>query len=122
MRSLCFRKLYLVIVGITHKALQGMGEEVIAQILELLGGLPSTTAWHGACLSLAECARRRVLTVGQLDNIAPYIAKALQMDIRRGAHRSVPSLLPLPTPKHPHTLLFFIMPSNILVASTILYH
>lgn len=56
-------------------------------MLELLEGHPSATAWHGACLTLAECARRRSLSQQQLQFIAPLVAKALHLDIRRGSHR-----------------------------------
>ena len=56
-------------------------------MLELLEGHPSATAWHGACLTLAESARRRSLSQQQLQFIAPLVAKALHLDIRRGAHR-----------------------------------
>lgn len=67
--------------------LQELGEEVVSQVLELLEGHPSATAWHGACLTLAECARRRSLSQQQLQDIAPSVAKALHLDICRGAHR-----------------------------------
>jgi hypothetical protein len=66
---------------------QDLGDEVTGQILELALEVYSPTAWHGACLALAELARRGVLLPYRLQPIAPIIARALQLDIRRGAHR-----------------------------------
>lgn len=53
----------------------------------MLEASPSATAWHGACLTIAELSRRGELAQSQLQAAAPLIAKALQLDIRRGAHR-----------------------------------
>ena len=55
--------------------------------LELFEDELSDAAWHGACLCLAELARRGSLTVARLQEVAPIIARALQLDIRRGPHR-----------------------------------
>ena len=38
-------------------SVQELGDEVAGQILELAEAVYSPTAWHGACLALAELAR-----------------------------------------------------------------
>lgn len=42
------------------------------------------TAWHGACLALAELCRRGLLLPGTLGGAAPLVAKALAYDVRCG--------------------------------------
>lgn len=43
-------------------------------------------AWHGACLALAELAKRGLLLPSRLESVIPLVINALQYDERRGAH------------------------------------
>jgi len=60
---------------------------VAGSVLELLAPGGGDAAWHGACLALAELARRGLLPPARLLGAAPRIADALRFDARRGAHR-----------------------------------
>jgi tubulin-specific chaperone D len=44
------------------------------------------STWHGACLALAEFARRGLLLPAKLDIVIPWVALALKFDQRRGSH------------------------------------
>lgn len=46
----------------------------------------SDSTWHGACLALAEFARRGLLLPTKLDKLVPWVAIALKFDQRRGSH------------------------------------
>ena len=56
-------------------------------MLDLLAPGAGDAAWHGACLALAELARRGALLPARLPAAAPLVAAALHFDARRGAHR-----------------------------------
>lgn len=43
-------------------------------------------AWHGACLALAELARRGLLLPERLEAVVPKIIDALKFDVQKGAH------------------------------------
>ena len=67
--------------------MQALGEEVAASVLELMTPTAGDGAWHGACLALAELARRGLLAPARLLGAAPLVARALHYDARRGSHR-----------------------------------
>ncbi len=67
--------------------MQEFGDEVVASVLELLRPTASDTAWHGACLALAELSRRGLLLPERLSQVVPLVCQALHYDMRRGAHR-----------------------------------
>ncbi|PWN43872.1 ARM repeat-containing protein [Ceraceosorus guamensis] len=46
----------------------------------------SEYTWHGACLAIAELARRGLLNPEELDEKLLWVSKALLFDVRRGAH------------------------------------
>ncbi|KAJ1534009.1 hypothetical protein HK096_004470, partial [Nowakowskiella sp. JEL0078] len=46
----------------------------------------SDSSWHGACLAIAEMAGRGLLLPERLDEVVPWILKALQFDIRKGTY------------------------------------
>ena len=67
--------------------IQELGDDVVGSVIELFSPSESDTAWHGACLALAELARRGLLLPSRLQLVAPLVAGALQYDVRRGPHR-----------------------------------
>jgi tubulin-specific chaperone D len=52
----------------------------------LFTNLEGDNTWHGGCLTLAELAKRGLLLPGRLDSIISIILKALQYDVKVGAH------------------------------------
>lgn len=42
------------------------------------------SSWHGACLALAELARRGLLLPVRLEEAVPVVCKALLYDVRKG--------------------------------------
>ncbi|KAI8838863.1 tubulin folding cofactor D C terminal-domain-containing protein [Chytriomyces cf. hyalinus JEL632] len=46
----------------------------------------SDSTWHGACLAVAELARRGLLMPVWLEKVVPWISMALSFDIKRGSH------------------------------------
>ncbi|KAJ3104846.1 hypothetical protein HDU97_008816 [Phlyctochytrium planicorne] len=67
----------------------GLPEDGIVDIREAdkidLSGA-SDHGWHGACLALAELARRGLLLPDSLEEIMPWIIIALRFDIRKGSY------------------------------------
>ncbi|KAK9767248.1 hypothetical protein K7432_003080 [Basidiobolus ranarum] len=75
-----------------------LADDIISSIIELfdedllmnnnqidLSGV-SDHAWHGACLSIAELARRGLLLPERLEQTIPKILLALKFDQKRGSH------------------------------------
>ena len=62
-----------------------LGDDVVGSILETFDD-PSDSTRHGACLALAELARRGLLLPARLPDAAPRVAAALAYDVRRGPH------------------------------------
>lgn len=71
---------------ITSRLTSALSDEVLSSILELFSPGEGDGSWHGACLALAELARRGLLLPMSLPKVVPYVVKALQYDIRRGPH------------------------------------
>ncbi|KAJ3289980.1 hypothetical protein HDU79_003644 [Rhizoclosmatium sp. JEL0117] len=46
----------------------------------------SDSTWHGACLAVAELARRGLLMPEWLEKVVPWISLALLFDMKRGSH------------------------------------
>ncbi|KAF2074840.1 hypothetical protein CYY_003866 [Polysphondylium violaceum] len=67
-----------------------MGDQVIQVIIDLfekdetLDADPS--AWHGACLALAELSRRGLLLPERLDQVVPLLVRSLFFDILKGTY------------------------------------
>ena len=62
------------------------GDEVVGAVLECLSITESDSTWHGACLALAELARRGLLLPSRLAETIPRVVEALTYDVRRGPH------------------------------------
>lgn len=70
----------------THRLPQALADEIVGSLLELFDPSETDFAWHGACLSIAELARRGLLLPSRLPSLLEKLNVALQFEIRRGAH------------------------------------
>jgi hypothetical protein len=61
-----------------------LADEIVLETLQLISNLRSDCAWHGACLALAELARRGLLLPVRLDASVSAVEQALVYDERRG--------------------------------------
>jgi len=59
-------------------------DDVLDAVLELFTDPGADRAWHGACLALAELARRGLLLPNRLAEVVPMVARAIQYDLKRG--------------------------------------
>ncbi|KAI8998338.1 tubulin folding cofactor D C terminal-domain-containing protein [Gaertneriomyces semiglobifer] len=85
---------------ITNRLPQDLAQDVVLSVISLLEedvleasdnqgtdlSQVSEHSWHGACLALAELARRGLLLPDKLSLVVPWILKALRFDERRGMH------------------------------------
>ncbi|KAJ3277479.1 hypothetical protein HK104_003260, partial [Borealophlyctis nickersoniae] len=85
---------------IANRLPRDLAQEVVASVLSLLeeDTFPSAmgdgtdysqvsdSTWHGACLAMAELARRGLLLPERLLESIPWVIRALKFDQRRGAH------------------------------------
>ncbi|OUS48675.1 cofactor D [Ostreococcus tauri] len=65
---------------------QDFADEIVGAILECFSVIENDSTWHGACLALAELARRGLLLPNRLSEVVPLCVQALTYDVRRGAH------------------------------------
>eukprot|EP00986_Skeletonema_menzelii_P017354 scaffold19153_cov80-Skeletonema_menzelii.AAC.9 len=61
-------------------------DDVLDAILKICSDPEHDRAWHGACLALAELARRGLLLPERLGEVVPIIVRAIGYDVRRGQH------------------------------------
>lgn len=61
-------------------------DEIVGAVMDCLSVIESDSTWHGACLALAELARRGLLLPTRLSEAVPRCVDALMFDVRRGAH------------------------------------
>jgi len=61
-------------------------DDVLDAILRICSDLEQDRAWHGACLALAELARRGLLLPDRLGEVIPIVVRAIGYDVRRGQH------------------------------------
>lgn len=59
------------------------GEDVLDAILICFNDMEKDNDWHGACLALAELARRGLLLPHRLRDVIPKIVTAIQYDVPR---------------------------------------
>ncbi len=70
---------------ITNRLPKDLADEVVSSVLDVCTNFEIDTAWHGACLALAELARRGLLLPHKLVSATPIVVKALGYDVRSGA-------------------------------------
>ena len=63
-------------------------EDVLDSLLEYFEDVEKDNHWHGACLALAELARRGLLLPNRLSHVVPQVVAAVLYDVQRG-HKSV---------------------------------
>ena len=61
-------------------------DDVVEAVFALCNNREQDNAWHGACLALAELARRGLLLPHRLQDVVPIVTRAIQYDVRRGQH------------------------------------
>ena len=69
---------------ITNRLPKALGDEVVGSVIEILNPLSNHEAWHGACLSVAELAKRGLLLPYRLENLVPLLMRALTYDEMKG--------------------------------------
>eukprot|EP00055_Hartaetosiga_balthica_P001417 m.138335 g.138335 ORF g.138335 m.138335 type:complete len:1230 (-) comp14085_c0_seq1:53-3742(-) len=70
---------------ITGRLPQELADEVVESLLEKLNVYEPDSAWHGACLALAELARRGLLLPTRLEQVMPLVYEALAYDVLNGS-------------------------------------
>lgn len=61
-------------------------DDVVEALYGMCDSYEQDNAWHGACLALAELARRGLLLPHRLHRAVSIVTAAMQYDIRRGQH------------------------------------
>jgi hypothetical protein len=61
-------------------------DDVLDALLQTCSDPERDRNWHGACLCLAELARRGLLLPSRLGEVVPIIVQAIGYDVRRGQH------------------------------------
>lgn len=69
---------------ITERLPSLCAEDVLDAVLENFVDVEKDGCWHGACLTLAELARRGLLLPRRLPDVVPHIVRAVHYDVRRG--------------------------------------
>lgn len=69
---------------VTSRLPKDFGDEVVGSIIEILSPLESNEGWHGACLAIAELAKRGLLLPYRLDVMVPLLLQALTYDELKG--------------------------------------
>lgn len=59
-------------------------DDILDAILKNFEDAENDRCWHGACLAVAELARRGLLLPMRLDEVVPHLVCAVQYDVRRG--------------------------------------
>lgn len=69
---------------VTSRLPKDFGDEVVGSIIEILNPLEANEGWHGACLAIAELAKRGLLLPYRLDVMVPLLLQALTYDELKG--------------------------------------
>lgn len=69
---------------ITNRLPKSLGDEVVGTVIEMMSPLEQHEAWHGACLAIAELAKRGLLLPYRLNAMTPLLLQALVYDEMKG--------------------------------------
>ncbi|ALC39422.1 CG7261 [Drosophila busckii] len=69
---------------VTNRLPKELADEVIGSVIGILSPLEPHEAWHGACLALAELAKRGLLLPYRLHELVPLLMQALFYDEMKG--------------------------------------
>ncbi|KAI8125318.1 Tubulin-specific chaperone D [Lucilia cuprina] len=69
---------------VTNRLSKELADEVIGSVIDILNPLEPHEAWHGACLALAELAKRGLLLPYRLKELVPLLLQALFYDEMKG--------------------------------------
>lgn len=69
---------------VTSRLPKDFGDEVVGSVIEILNPLEANEGWHGACLAIAELAKRGLLLPYRLDTLVPLLLQALTYDELKG--------------------------------------
>ena len=69
---------------ICERLTKTMVEEIFKQIFDLFSDNENEYAWHGACLCIAELCKRGMILPERLNDLIPYLEKALLFEINKG--------------------------------------
>ncbi|XP_055916706.1 tubulin-specific chaperone D [Eupeodes corollae] len=69
---------------VTNRLSRTLADEVIGSVVDILNPLEPHEAWHGACLALAELAKRGLLLPYRLKELVPLLLQALFYDEMKG--------------------------------------
>lgn len=61
-------------------------EDVLASLVDTFSPLELESGWHGACLTVAELARRGLLLPESIPTVVPLIESALVYDVSKGSY------------------------------------
>uniref|UniRef100_A0A1A9WDM9 Tubulin-specific chaperone D n=1 Tax=Glossina brevipalpis TaxID=37001 RepID=A0A1A9WDM9_9MUSC len=73
---------------VANRLSKELADDIIGSVVDALNPLEPHEAWHGACLALAELAKRGLLLPYRLQELVPLLMKALFYDEMKG-HMSV---------------------------------
>jgi len=71
---------------VTMRLSKSLADDIVGAVLELCEDKEDDSAWHGACLALAELTRRGLLLPDRLSEVVPIIQRAIHFDVLRGQH------------------------------------
>lgn len=69
---------------VTNRLPKSFGDEIVGSVIEILNPLEPHEAWHGACLGIAELAKRGLLLPYRLSAMVPLLLQALVYDEMKG--------------------------------------
>lgn len=73
---------------ITERLTKDLAEDIVDNLTELFSSYEEESTWHGACLSVAELARRGLILPDKLHELVPLVSKALVYEELRGNYTS----------------------------------
>lgn len=73
---------------ITERLTKDLAEDIVNSLIELFNSYEEESTWNGACLSIAELARRGLILPHKLTELVPLVSKALIYEELRGNYTS----------------------------------